>query len=563
MGTSLVHLLTHQTTMTSSMDTDKKDAAPTDVSKDAQAAAVPPKPHTLQEDIQHNLSLIHSAVSILEPRLTTKVLRTTGAIRKRLLESDDGKAALTEVIQSNFPEGDKQRNALVSYLDGAAAGAGAGMQVDGIVESVVNQIKGPLSKLVPSAAASSDSSTPATTPRPATPSSAPKKEKEEFLPESEIYLTLLVIVYLLDTKQLEKSMELADATVIRLGQLNRRTMDQLAAKVYFFYGRLHELVGGSASLSGIRPQLLTAQRLAALRHDDDLQATLLNLLLRNYFAFNLYDQADKLIAKTTFPETAGNPQLARWMYYVGRIRAIQLNYSEAHSHLQQAVRRAPTATVAPGFLQTVYKLFIVVELLMGDIPERSVFRQPVLKKALGPYLQIVQAVRVGDLQAFTTALAAHQKQFLADSTYTLILRLRHTVIKTALRQLSLSYSKIPLQEITRKLHLDSEEEAEYIVAKSIRDNVIEASLEHEKGFMKSKDFSLNIYNTNEPQKMFDQRIGFCLQLHNESVKAMRFPMKTHQKELNKAADARERERELAAEIEQNGPDDDEEGDGEL
>lgn len=64
-------------------------------------------------------------------------------------------------------------------------------------------------------------------------------------------------------------------------------------------------------------QLLQAQRLAALRHDDDLQATLLNLLLRNYFAFNLYDQADKLIAKTSFPDTAGNPQLARWMYYVG------------------------------------------------------------------------------------------------------------------------------------------------------------------------------------------------------------------------------------------------------
>lgn len=41
-------------------------------------------------------------------------------------------------------------------------------------------------------------------------------------------------------------------------------------------------------------------------------------------------------------------------------------------------------------LAQVYKLFIVVELLMGDIPERSVFRQPVLKKALVPYLQIVQ-----------------------------------------------------------------------------------------------------------------------------------------------------------------------------
>lgn len=68
----------------------------------------------------------------------------------------------------------------------------------------------------------------------------------------------------------------------------------------------------------------------------------------------MYDQADRLLSKTTFPEgTAGNAQLARYYYYVGRIRAIQLNYTEAHSNLQQAIRRAPDAKVAPGFLQTV------------------------------------------------------------------------------------------------------------------------------------------------------------------------------------------------------------------
>lgn len=201
------------------------------------------------------------------------------------------------------------------------------------------------------------------------------------------------------------------------------------------------------------------------------------------------------------------------------------------------------------------------------------------------------AVRVGDIEAFTTALKTHQKQYLSDGTYTLILRLRHNVIKTALRTLSLAYSRIPLQEICKKLRLDSEEEAEYICAKAIRDGVIEASLDHEKGYMKSRDV-LDVYGTNEPQKAFHQRIHFCLQLHNDSIKvsflfcslykvanrtddtdsilvslhgalfqAMRFPMKTHQKELSKAADARERERELAAEIEQNGPDDDDEGAG--
>src|SRR5258708_17686602 len=136
--------------------------------------------------------------------------------------------------------------------------------------------------------------------------------------------------------------------------------------------------------------LLAAQRTASLRQDADCQAVLINLLLSNYLSYQLYTQADKLVSKATFPTSAGNPQLARYLYYLGRIRAVQLSYSEAHTHLQQAIRRAPNAKLAHGFYQTVHKLFIIVELLMGDIPDRNLFRDSVLRKALIPYLRIVQ-----------------------------------------------------------------------------------------------------------------------------------------------------------------------------
>lgn len=135
---------------------------------------------------------------------------------------------------------------------------------------------------------------------------------------------------------------------------------------------------------------LAAQRTAALRHDDDTQASLINRLLRSYVQYSLYDQADKLVSKTTFPSSAGNPQLARYHYYLGRIKAVQLNYSAAHTNLQQAIRRAPPPKVAPGFYQAIHKYFIVVELLMGDIPDRTLFRHPVLEKALGAYFEIVK-----------------------------------------------------------------------------------------------------------------------------------------------------------------------------
>lgn len=135
---------------------------------------------------------------------------------------------------------------------------------------------------------------------------------------------------------------------------------------------------------------LAAQRTAALRHDDEAQASLINRLLRSYLHYNMYDQADKLVSKTTFPTSAGNPQLARYHYFLGRIKAVQLAYSEAHANLQQAIRRAPPARTAPGFWQAVHKMAVTVELLMGDIPDRSTFRHPVLEKALIPYFDIVK-----------------------------------------------------------------------------------------------------------------------------------------------------------------------------
>jgi len=195
---------------------------------------------------------------------------------------------------------------------------------------------------------------------------------------------------------------------------------------------------------------------------------------------------------------------------------------------------------------------------MGDIPDRAIFRQPALERAMHPYLLLVQAVSVGDLDGFLNIVQMHSSTFRRDGTYTLILRLRQNVIKTGIRMMSLSYTRISLRDICLRLGLDSEESAEYIVAKAIRDGVIEATLDHERGYMKSKDVG-DVYATQEPGEVFHERIRACLNLHDESVKAMRFPMNQHRLELKNAQEARERERELAKEIVEGDMDDDDAG----
>ena len=348
--------------------------------------------------------------------------------------------------------------------------------------------------------------------------SAPK----EILPEVDIYLAILCQIYLNDGKSVEYGAKFSTALVERLRTMNRRTLDSLAARVYFYYSLFYEQIAPlppspAASIISIRQPLLAALRTAVLRKDTDVQATVTTLLLRNYLLTSHISQADLLISHTQFPSAASNNQFARYLYYLGRIRAIQLSYTEAHERLISATRKSPTSYSASGFYQASHKLLVVVELLMGDIPDRALFRQHSLERAMQPYLQLVQAVSVGDLDGFLALVQKHGSTFRRDGTYTLILRLRQNVIKTGLRMMSLSYARISLRDICLRLGLGSEESAEYIVAKAIRDGVIEATIDHERGFMKSKDVG-DVYATREPGEAFHERITACLSLHDESVK---------------------------------------------
>jgi len=78
--------------------------------------------------------------------------------------------------------------------------------------------------------------------------------------------------------------------------------------------------------------------------------------------------------------------------------------------------------------------------------------------------------------------------FQADKNLTLVQRLKHTVIKFGLKKINISYSKILLSDIRAKLSLESNVETEQIVAKAIRDGVIEATLSHDNQYMQSLTF---------------------------------------------------------------------------
>ena len=371
--------------------------------------------------------------------------------------------------------------------------------------------------------------------------------------EVDIYVRLLLQILILDARDLQTGAQYSLDCIKRLQSVNKRSLDPLGAKLYFYFARFCEQLG---QLSDTQAMLLAAERTATIRHDNECLATLITILLRSYIADNRYDQADRLISKTVFPSGVSNNTHVRYLYYLGRIHAVQLNYSSAHEDLSSAIREAPNTPAAAGILQAIHKLHTIVELLMGDLPDLATFRVPMLERALGPYAQIVRAVRVGDLTAFSEAITQHVSVYKRDATLSLILRLRQNVIKTGLRMISLSYSRISMKDICLKLGLDSEWSAEYIVAKAIRDGVIDAWVDHERGHLESKEV-LDVYGTEEPMVTFNERIQFCLNLRNESVKAMRYPENINKDELANTEALREREKEIAREIADGDLDDDE------
>ncbi|XP_022788530.1 26S proteasome non-ATPase regulatory subunit 3-like [Stylophora pistillata] len=401
------------------------------------------KERLVLEDLKDQVKYIEKSVSSKEPRFVTRVLRAIPATRKKLTH-----AILRKLICGFFPNSSVARDGLLAFLDEP-------------MESELGVAFRPRSARLIAAAA---------------------------LPEVEFYFHLLVLIHLIDTECFKEAVKCSELLMQRSLGHNRRTLDPLLAKCYFYHSRAYELVD---RLQEIRSFLLARLRTATLRHDDEGQAILLNLLLRNYLQLNLYDQAEKLVSKSSFPETASTNEWARFLYYTGIIKAIQLDYSEAHKNLLQAIRKAPQQA-AIGFKQTAHKFAIVVQLLLGEIPDRATFREPFLRKTLVPYFQLTQ----GDTRNF---------------------------------------------KIDNRIVLSWQ---------AIRDGVIDATIDHEKGHVQSKE-NVDIYSTNEPQGAFHQRVSFCLDLYNQSVKAMRFPPKSYSKNLESLEEQREREKqdlELAKEM---------------
>ena len=331
--------------------------------------------------------------------------------------------------------------------------------------------------------------------------------------------------------------------------VNARFLDFMLSKLCFIHGRFCELLG---ILNQTRPFQLSLLRVATLHRDIECELMLIQLILRSYLYCNLYDVADKFaskvfatpasLAQQHYRSGTANASFVKMLFYVGKIEAVKLNYTKAYEYLQLALRKAPST--ASGFQQSCAKLLTIVQLLMGDLPEKSLFTE---HSGMQPYVTISQSVHQGNTELFQSILTnqpAIVERLERDGTLSLVLRLRHNVIKAVVKRANIAYSHISLADLGARIFPktlapgevssgDGGMEAEFVALKCIKDGAVDAYVTHQAdnssgACFHSKDL-LNVYGTAEASMSIGKRVEFCLRTRREAMKAMRYDQPTEKK----------------------------------
>lgn len=79
---------------------------------------------------------------------------------------------------------------------------------------------------------------------------AAARDRAAALPEVEVYLHLLILIFLIGQQRYDEATHAANSLIERIQSFNRVTLNLLSARAYFYYSRSYELVN---KLDQIRP----------------------------------------------------------------------------------------------------------------------------------------------------------------------------------------------------------------------------------------------------------------------------------------------------------------------
>lgn len=337
------------------------------------------------------------------------------------------------------------------------------------------------------------------------------------------FVCLLAVKYLQDQKTL--TLEVSKTVIDRISGFNERELDPLLARLLQTHIKTAARLNRPAD---IHTDLMHWLRASTLRHDHETVSVAHNGLARVYLLTGQWEMMDRLFANCPFPlESSSHNQAARHHYYAARLAAVKLQYDVGYVAVEQALRKAPHHAVA--FRAVCHRLLIVIRLLLGDIPELAMLKgdQNSNGNTKAHYYQLCKAVRSGDVSAFQALLRPDSPTLLTfqrDNLEGLILRLHQNVLKAGLKRIAVAYSAISINDIQRKLALETPQDALMIVMKAVQTGVINGRIHPDPSSGQHIFLTIPESKTDaEKSAQLHHRITQCQSMIQETVKAMRFP----------------------------------------
>eukprot|EP01137_Pigoraptor_chileana_P034980 Opistho-2@28319 len=213
-----------------------------------------------------------------------------------------------------------------------------------------------------------------------------------------------------------------------------------------------------------------------------------NNLFKIYFRLNNHRLCKNIIRSV---ESPGFPDLAKfkigdvvtYRFFAGRYVMFDSNYREAEKHLSAALEHCHRDAVKNKRLIVMY--LTPVKLLLGRLPTEALLR----KYGLFQFVDIVRAVRTGNLLLLNNALRLHQAFFVQRGIYLILEKLKTIVYRNLFKRVHLicGTNKLPLSNFIAALGCVGvtmdRDEIECVIANLIHQKYIKGYLHHTQGFL--------------------------------------------------------------------------------
>eukprot|EP00792_Barthelona_sp_PAP020_P005900 TRINITY_DN2841_c0_g1_i1.p1 TRINITY_DN2841_c0_g1~~TRINITY_DN2841_c0_g1_i1.p1 ORF type:complete len:472 (+),score=119.88 TRINITY_DN2841_c0_g1_i1:33-1448(+) len=322
----------------------------------------------------------------------------------------------------------------------------------------------------------------------------------------------------------------------------------ICSRYYYYFSLFLEKID---EFSKEYVQLFQRQLTLARRSYDSLSVmTLINIILRQSVLKLDFCNSLKFIELSNIEKYIGNDlnQDCRFHYYHGIILAYSLQYSSSLTALLNCLRRTPQQAAA--LRSSVARFIVVIRLLLGESSERGFFRSEY--GDLSVYLELTRAVRKGNMEKFKEIVDEHKDEFVTDRTVLLIEKLPVAVRRMAMTRIAKAYSTISLQQLCDMLELKDVCNTLMVVSKTIRDGVIEGTIDVNDQILKIVDEQS--LSENQILQIIKTRIDQVSKLRFDCIEAMRyksFDLEKMFKEAEKDDEQRRLDEEARAVAEEN------------